>query len=108
MAAAAGRPQRGDPCAEPPRRNRPRATRMILAPKAGGNQGSMTNQGEPGGALPRGGALRLASRGASETDTSLGEGPLLVIAVGGLDPSGGAGVVRDLLTARTFGAGVRI
>lgn len=31
----------------------------------------------------------------------------LVVAVGGFDPTGGAGVVRDLLTARTLGAGVR-
>jgi len=32
----------------------------------------------------------------------------LVVAVGGFDPSGGAGVVRDLLTARTLGAAVRL
>jgi hydroxymethylpyrimidine/phosphomethylpyrimidine kinase len=31
-----------------------------------------------------------------------------VVAVGGFDPTGGAGVVRDLLTARTLGAGVRL
>ena len=32
----------------------------------------------------------------------------MVVAVGGFDPSGGAGVVRDLLTARTLGARVRL
>ena len=32
----------------------------------------------------------------------------LVVAIGGFDPSGGAGVVRDFLTARTFGAAVRL
>jgi hydroxymethylpyrimidine/phosphomethylpyrimidine kinase len=32
----------------------------------------------------------------------------LVVAVGGFDPTGGAGVVRDLLTARTLGARVRL
>lgn len=32
----------------------------------------------------------------------------LVVAVGGLDPTGGAGVVRDLLTARTLGARVQL
>ena len=68
----------------------------------------MTNQREPGGNPPRGGELPLGDAGASGTDTSLGARPVLVIAVGGMDPSGGAGVVRDLLTARTFGAGVRI
>jgi hydroxymethylpyrimidine kinase/phosphomethylpyrimidine kinase len=33
---------------------------------------------------------------------------VLVVAVGGVDPTGGAGVVRDLLTARTWGARVRL
>ena len=33
---------------------------------------------------------------------------VLVVAVGGLDPTGGAGVVRDLLTARTLNARVRV
>lgn len=32
----------------------------------------------------------------------------LLVAIGGFDPSGGAGVVRDFLTARTFGAAVRL
>jgi len=32
----------------------------------------------------------------------------LVVAVGGFDPTGGSGVVRDLLTARTLGARVRL
>lgn len=32
----------------------------------------------------------------------------LVIAIGGFDPTGGAGVVRDFLTARTFGVPVRL
>jgi len=32
----------------------------------------------------------------------------MVVAVGGFDPGGGAGVVRDLLTARTLGARVRL
>lgn len=32
----------------------------------------------------------------------------LVVAVGGFDPTGGAGVVRDLLTARTLGVRVRL
>jgi hydroxymethylpyrimidine kinase/phosphomethylpyrimidine kinase len=32
----------------------------------------------------------------------------VVVAVGGFDPTGGAGVVRDLLTARTLGARVRL
>ena len=75
---------------------------MILAPTAGGNHGKMTNQGESAD------NLRLGGAGTSDTDTLLGAGPVLVIAVGGVDPSGGAGVVRDLLTARTFGAQVRI
>src|SRR3954470_22666711 len=35
-------------------------------------------------------------------------GPVLIVAVGGVDPTGGAGVVRDLLTARTWGARVRL
>jgi hydroxymethylpyrimidine/phosphomethylpyrimidine kinase len=76
---------------------------MILAPVAGGNPGSMTNQGESAD------NLRLRGRGASETDTPpLGADPVLLVAIGGLDPSGGAGVVRDLLTARTFCARVRV
>lgn len=33
---------------------------------------------------------------------------VLVVAVGGLDPTGGAGVVRDFLTARTLNARVRL
>jgi len=37
-----------------------------------------------------------------------GASGVLVVAVGGFDPSGGAGVVRDLLTARTLGARVRL
>lgn len=32
----------------------------------------------------------------------------MVVAVGGFDPTGGAGVVRDLLTGRTLGARVRL
>ncbi len=32
----------------------------------------------------------------------------LIVAIGGFDPTGGAGVVRDFLTARTFGAPVRL
>jgi len=32
----------------------------------------------------------------------------LVLAIGGFDPAGGAGLVRDLLTARTLGAAVRL
>jgi hydroxymethylpyrimidine/phosphomethylpyrimidine kinase len=35
-------------------------------------------------------------------------GRVLVVVVGGLDPTGGAGVVRDLLTARTLNARVRL
>lgn len=31
-----------------------------------------------------------------------------VLAIGGFDPTGGAGLVRDFLTARTLGAGVRL
>ncbi|HEY8922842.1 MAG TPA: bifunctional hydroxymethylpyrimidine kinase/phosphomethylpyrimidine kinase [Polyangia bacterium] len=63
----------------------------------------MTNQGESADNLP------LRGAGTSGTDTRpLGAGPVLVVAIGGLDPSGGAGVVRDLLTARTFGARVRV
>jgi len=63
----------------------------------------MTKQGESAD------NLRLRGRGASETDTPpTAAGPVLVVAIGGLDPSGGAGVVRDLLTARTFGARVRV
>ncbi|MBC8132679.1 MAG: bifunctional hydroxymethylpyrimidine kinase/phosphomethylpyrimidine kinase, partial [Deltaproteobacteria bacterium] len=34
--------------------------------------------------------------------------PVFLVAIGGFDPSGGAGVVRDFLTARTFGATVRL
>src|SRR5438046_3538055 len=34
--------------------------------------------------------------------------PVLIVAVGGVDPTGGAGVVRDLLTAREWGARVRL
>lgn len=33
---------------------------------------------------------------------------MLIVAVGGVDPTGGAGIVRDLLTARTWGARVRL
>jgi len=76
---------------------------MILALTAGGNPSSMTNQGESAD------NLRLRGPGTSGTDTHpLGAGPVLVVAAGGLDPSGGAGVVRDLLTARTLGARVRV
>jgi hydroxymethylpyrimidine/phosphomethylpyrimidine kinase len=39
------------------------------------------------------------------TSGSVSEGGF-VLAIGGFDPSGGAGVVRDFLTARTLGAGV--
>lgn len=38
----------------------------------------------------------------------LAGGPVLIVAVGGFDPSGGAGIVRDLLTAREWGARVRL
>src|SRR4051812_30370940 len=31
-----------------------------------------------------------------------------IVAIGGLDPTGGAGLVRDFLTARTLGASVRL
>jgi len=37
-----------------------------------------------------------------------GVSAVMVVAVGGLDPGGGAGIVRDLLTARTLGARVRL
>lgn len=37
-----------------------------------------------------------------------GRAEALVVAVGGFDPTGGAGVVRDLLTARTLGARVHL
>jgi len=37
-----------------------------------------------------------------------GTSEVLLLAVGGFDPTGGAGVVRDLLTARTLGAAVRL
>ncbi len=33
---------------------------------------------------------------------------VVVVAIGGFDPGGGAGVVRDFLTARTLGAAVRL
>lgn len=36
------------------------------------------------------------------------EPQVAVVAIGGFDPSGGAGVVRDFLTARTLGAAVRL
>lgn len=63
-----------------------------------------------------GGSSRFSgSSGSSGVPDVSGSGPHLagaveaiVVAVGGLDPGGGAGVVRDLLTARTLGARVLI
>ena len=48
------------------------------------------------------------SAGAPSSLRSCGVSNALVVAVGGFDPSGGAGVVRDLLTARTLGARARL
>jgi hydroxymethylpyrimidine/phosphomethylpyrimidine kinase len=42
------------------------------------------------------------------TGLSRAHADVLVVAVGGVDPTGGAGVVRDLLTARTLNARVRV
>ena len=47
----------------------------------------------------------LHPRGA---DQALPVGQPRLIAIGGLDPGGGAGLVRDFLTARTWGAAVRL
>lgn len=52
-------------------------------------------------------ASRTGSDDGQRSDASaIADGFVLVI--GGFDPSGGAGVVRDFLTARTLGAGVRL
>jgi len=48
-----------------------------------------------------GGPVFEESQAARERDA-------LVVAIGGVDPSGGAGLVRDFLTARTLGAAVRL
>lgn len=49
-----------------------------------------------------------ASSRAAGADTNTAAADVVVIAVGGFDPGGGAGVVRDFLTARTWGAAARL
>lgn len=54
---------------------------------------------------------RPASRTGSDGDGRSNDSATtdgFVVAIGGFDPTGGAGLVRDFLTARTLGAGVRL
>ena len=43
-----------------------------------------------------------------EESQRFGDARAVVVAIGGVDPSGGAGLVRDFLTARTLGAVMRL
>src|SRR3569623_2041111 len=95
-----GWPDQETPLAESPSRSPLLAPRKIPMPRSGSNAESARIMTDFPRSFATGQPIGY-SAGAPSSLRSWGVSIARVVAVGGFDPSGGAGGVRDLLTART-------